>query len=172
MNLFPDDDEVSCRKCAFGDAIVLQIPVSLAPFFVEDAQEFSLVGNQWMDGIMVVGCIGTLETVHKGWSCLRVKWERECSSNGSYGSWDVSSIDGAGIPSIECKCHALFPLEERSRFRGVDLLDSVEVPVEAFVAHRLVVLARDHFHMNAQILKGFGENTAELAVGVHNDDAW
>jgi hypothetical protein len=36
--LFPDDDEISCCKGVFGDAIGLQILVSLALFFIEDAQ--------------------------------------------------------------------------------------------------------------------------------------
>jgi hypothetical protein len=52
------------------------------------------------------------------------------------------------------------------------LLYSVEVSVKPLVAHGLVVLARYHFHMNAQILKSYGKDAAELAVGVHDNDAW
>jgi hypothetical protein len=48
----------------------------------------------------------------------------------------------------------------------------LEVPVEPFIADGLAVLARGHFHMNAQILKAFGEDAAELAVGIHDNDAW
>jgi hypothetical protein len=86
-----------------------------------------LIGYQWMNGIMVGGCIGALEAIDECWSGLGVQWKREITSNGTYRSWDVGSINGSDIPSIEGKCDAWFPLEERSRFCCVDLLDSFEL---------------------------------------------
>jgi hypothetical protein len=112
----------------------------MASFFIEDVQEFTLIGYQWTNGIMVVGCVGAFEAIDECWSGLGVQRKQEITSNGTYRSWDIGSINGSGIPSIEGECHALFPLEERSRFCCVDLLDSVEVPMEAFVANGLVVL--------------------------------
>jgi hypothetical protein len=114
--------------------------VSLASFFIEDAQEFALIGYQWMNGIVVVGCVGAFKAVDKCWSGLGVKRKQEITSNGTYRSWDVGSINGSGIPCIEGECHSLLSLEEQSRFCCVDLLDLVEVPMEAFVANGLVVL--------------------------------
>jgi hypothetical protein len=58
-----------------------QLLVSLASFFIEDAQEFTLIGYQWMNGIMVAGCVGAFEAIDECWSGLGVQRKRESTSN-------------------------------------------------------------------------------------------
>jgi hypothetical protein len=81
-----------------GDAIILQISVSLASFFIEDTQEFTSIGYQWMNDIMVVGCVGAFKAIDKCWSGLGIKRKREVTSNGTYQSLLVSSMGPAFHP--------------------------------------------------------------------------
>jgi hypothetical protein len=41
-------------------------------------------------------------------------------------------------------------------------LDPVEIPVEMFVANRLVILGGDHFHMKFQVLNSFFKMPQDL----------
>lgn len=67
----PDYDKISCREGASGDAIILQVLVSLAVFFIDNAQEIALMHNQWVkNGIMVAGSIVALKTIHNVWPGL------------------------------------------------------------------------------------------------------
>jgi hypothetical protein len=55
----------------------------LASFFVEDdAQEFALIGDQWVDGTVAVSIVGALQPIHEGWPGLGVKQEREAALDG------------------------------------------------------------------------------------------
>jgi hypothetical protein len=84
--------------------------------------------NQWMAlWQSAVSSIGALQPIHKCWPGLGGKQERKGALDGSDQPWDVGSIDGACIPPVECKCYTIFPLEERSYVRCVDLLDQKHV---------------------------------------------
>jgi hypothetical protein len=63
LDLFVNDDEISCGECAFGDAIILHVLVLLALFSMEDSQKFGLVGDQQVDGIMVVSSVGNFKVL-------------------------------------------------------------------------------------------------------------
>jgi hypothetical protein len=114
--LFSDTDEVSCSERAFYDAIVLQVLVSLISFFIEDVQEFTFIGDQWVDGIILIlgSILGTSnKTVHEVWPGLGAEQKREVTSGGSYRPCDVGSINGACIlPSVERTYYAFFQWKE------------------------------------------------------------
>jgi hypothetical protein len=63
LDFFVNDDEISCGERAFGAAIILHVLMLSALFFIEDSQEFELVGNQQANGVMVVSSIGAFKVL-------------------------------------------------------------------------------------------------------------
>jgi hypothetical protein len=46
----------------------------------------------------------------------------------------------------------------------------IEVSMEPFVMDHLVVLTRDHLHMDTQVMESLLENTTEHTVCIHYDE--